>query len=803
MNLALLVGCSAYDDPAIAALQHAQTDAETFTTTLVSACGVNSSWLRVFSTGSISPSRNALIRALSEPRRLTRLPDIDKLFFFFSGHGYHSPATGRDYLLPQDAVFGSLEDTSLEFGAVLAHLQTWRAKSTLLFLDVCRSDLQSGKAIDLATGPEKQPQPRTLPGFATFWSCSRGQRSYESPTLKAGVFTHALTKALGPMGRCKTVSELDTYLQREVPNICKEHGLPEQMPSCFIEPLSARDTILVSLDAQRQWEELFPVGSEIRRPVARAQPSIASAKPHYCGFDFGTTHSAICLTDEQGQPVFVPSDNGRAFIPSVIAFTPTWDYMVGFSALEYSRVDSARYVRNIKRALGSSTLVQVGERSFTAELLASLIIRSLAANAQDFLQDQIFRASVSAPANFTIRQCNSLLRAFELAGVPVQRLVGEPSAAALVAEARLSRGATDENFIILDLGGGTFDVAVVEIGDGVWEVKATAGDRSLGGLDYDDALLKYAESRVIERVGSSPYQLSETDLNILSAECERSKKELGQQDTTTVILSGIESDGAVFIDIHIPISRSLFRALVEDLDRRVESCIADAIYRSGITRRRVDCVVLAGQGAKIFTVREIIARNFPGVPIEDTYQESAVALGMGLYTDVFKGRKTEMLLLDSLPTEVGIRCSSVISSEDDPCDLEISSSDDENSSTAILIRRDTTIPTKGSARARVKRLGEDQLSLRLVEIGHHKSEQLLLGAVNWDHSGETELRITYDIDTDRTIFIDVEGEQISKRIQLNNFYRSSPDRDVVRMAEPTVVAQLQGECVDLRRRREA
>ncbi len=504
MNVAILVGCSNYEDPAIAPLAYGREDAEGLVSTLTASCGVDPKWLSVFSTNSIAPSRSNLIRCLSEPRRLPRVPLIDKLFFFFSGHGYRSPVDARDYLLPQDAVFGSLEDTALEFSILVSYLNSWGARRTVLFLDVCRSEMRSGKAVDILTSQDVEVRAREFPGFATFWSCSQGQRSFESASLKNGVFTHVLRNGLGQAGRCKTISELDAYLRHEVPLTCKENGLPQQDPSCFIEPLSAKDTILVSIDVLRYWESSLPTGVEIRRTrVPPAPARVVPGKPLYCGFDFGTSHSAVCLTNDQGKPIFIPSSNGRAFLPSVVSFTPEWDYFVGFAAVEYGKVDPSRLVRNIKRRLGLATPVSVGEKSFSPEYLASLIIKSLAQNVEEYLGERIFKASVSAPANFTLPQCNALLKAFELAGVPVLRLVGEPSAAALVAEAKLLRGVTDDVFFILDLGGGTFDVAVVEIGDGVWELKASSGDRALGGLDYDEAVFEYVLSRV-RRSGRRP-----------------------------------------------------------------------------------------------------------------------------------------------------------------------------------------------------------------------------------------------------------------------------------------------------------
>lgn len=802
MNVAILVGCSNYDDHAIARLDYASADAEGLASTLTATCGIDPQWLWVLSSSTASPLRSNLIRCLSEPRRLNRAPVVDKLFLFFSGHGYRSLTNGRDYLLLQDAVFGSLEDTALEFSTLVSYLHGWHARRTILFLDVCRSEMRSGKSIDILATDQAEVRARELPGLATFWSCSQGQRSFESDSLKSGVFTHVLRAGLGHAGRCKTIAELDAYLRREVPIACKESRVPQQDPSCFIEPLSAKDTILVSIEAQRQWESLQPAGAEIRRtPVRSAPPDLAPSKPLYCGFDFGTSHSAVCLTNEKGETLFVPSANGRAFIPSVIAFTEEWDYLVGFQAVEYGKIDSARLVRNIKRRLGSATPITVGDRSFSPEFLASLIIRSLAQNFEEYLGEHIYKASVSAPANFTLPQCNALLKAFELAGVPVQRLVGEPSAAALIVEERLLHGLKDDVFFILDLGGGTFDVSVVEIGDGIWELKSSGGDRALGGLDYDEAIFRYIISRVQEEVGEVRYDFSETELSRIYSEAERAKIELGTQEQTAVIISGLETPSKGFIDARIPISRGMFRALTEGLNSRAEDCITDVIGRAGYSRRHINCVVLAGQGAKIFTVRELIERRFPGIHIEQRYQETAVALGMGIYSDVFKGRKKDMLLLDALPTEIGIRCAREVDFETERCHIEISSDPEENKLAAVLVPRDTTIPTKSTLVARLRKVGIQNSSIEFVEIGYRSSDQTLIGTVPISGlESEKRFALTADIDANRTIVVDIEGAGLGMRVQLNNFFTSvvteKQSLPIVRIAEPGYeVAQIEGECV--------
>ena len=784
LNLAILVGCSTYDDPAIADLVYAANDADGLVSVLTASCGVDPGWMRVLSTGNIPPSRNNIIRHLAEPRRIENIPPVDNLFFVFSGHGYRSPIENRDYLLPQDAVFGSLEDTAIEFSNAVSYLQSWRARRTILFLDLCRSQLRSGKALGI-TVDEEEVKARELEGFVTFWSCSKGQRSFESESLKNGLFSYCVKRALGPDGQRKTVAELDEYLRREVPILCKKEGFPEQTPSCFIEPLAVKDAFLVSLDVRRQWESSFPIGRELRTARVLKASTLRPSKPLYCGFDFGTSHSAICLADEQGKPLFIPSTNGRAFIPSAVAFTPDWNYLIGSAALEYGRINSSRLVRNIKRKLGTVGGIQIGERSLAPEFLASLIIRSLAMNFEEYLGEPMYKAVVSVPANFTLPQCNALLKAFELAGVSVMRLVGEPSAAALVMQGRLLQIRDEELVFIFDLGGGTFDVAIVEIAEGVWAVIAAGGDRELGGMDYDEAVFRYVKSEVERRIRDLRLKLGEPEISQIWTEAERAKIELGTQEQTTVLVQGLEAGANGFMDIPIPISRSLFRDLTKDLERRADECITSALSRSSRSGRDITSIVIAGQGAKLFTIRELIAKRFPGVPVRDAFQESAVAVGMGLYTDIFKGKLHDALLLDSIPVEIGFRYAHKADLTRDGPEIEISTDPDENTVTGIAIPRDTTIPTKRRITARLKRATRHLPQLDFVEIGYDRSTaQTVIGSVPLDRLGENpSLVLDFDVDANRTIFVRLSGDSGSISVQLNNFFPGT-DESVVRIAEP-------------------
>jgi uncharacterized caspase-like protein len=233
MNLAFVIGCSKYDDPAINSLKFAALDASEVAGLLSNRCGLKTDEIIVLTSGASGrqmATRANIIRELTTAKHRvdSERSTLERLYLFFSGHGFHSTVTTADYALPQDAVAASLDDTSLSMESLAKYLAALKAKTTVLLFDLCRAAINAGK------GPaELQPiesKSLTFKGTATFWSCSPGEKSYESEALKRGVFTYALVEAFGDAARCKTVYELDEFLIKRVPQLCKQQKLPIQSP---------------------------------------------------------------------------------------------------------------------------------------------------------------------------------------------------------------------------------------------------------------------------------------------------------------------------------------------------------------------------------------------------------------------------------------------------------------------------------------------------------------------------------------------------------------------------------------------
>lgn len=757
MNGAIVVGCDQYEDPEIARLAYAAEDARAFAQILLESCDVADESLAVIprSTPAVNASRNAVIRALTPRPDAERRRNLDTLFFFFSGHGFHSERDGRDYLVPIDAVAGCLEETALPFEAVFGLLRRWRARTTVLFLDVCRAALWGGKGVGSEPLPVRTDSAMQS-GFATFWSCSPGQKSYEADAVKAGLFTSALVKGLGTDGRCRTVYELGKFLQNSVPELCKEHSKPLQVPYLIVEPLNIQDRVIVSERTAHRWGMDAPIGREIRgEPIPRWEGD-APGTSILCGFDFGTSVSAVAIGTKDGNVHFVPCAPNKTMVPSVVSFLPNLDYFVGAKALEHALLNPNASVFHVKRCLGTDTRFHIFGRSFSPEEIASLIIHSMAKNAEEHLGVPIDQALVSAPARFTINQCNAILKAFELAGLKVMRLVPEPSAAGLVAGLAVQEVFEEALVVVLDLGGGTLDISLIEIGLGVWEVRASGGDRTLGGVDWDSALTKYLTQRVAADYPTA--KLTAADVTQLRSEAERAKILLAYAEAVDVVIRDVETPGTGLENLRVRVTREDFRRACKELDERVRQSLLSVFADGAMKLTDATAVVLAGQGTKIFTVRELIDDSFPGVPMETRYQENAVSMGMGRYTHTLNGHPLGVLLLDAFPTTLGIKCCEQgIDVEKEGYNCRISADSAKNIHTEVLVGKDSTIPTRRLILAECADGapgGRLELAFVEVETGMQTGEHLLTKVdLEISERRRGQLAVYCDIDANRTVIV--------------------------------------------------
>jgi molecular chaperone DnaK len=775
-NRAFVVGCARYEDPDIADLRYADADARRFAEVLRSVCGFAEDEVVLLHDGQqdprLQPTRANLLREVSRSSRVPHVADEGLTVFFYSGHGFRSATATGDYLIPRDAVMTALEDSSLRFATLIEHLQAWRSKHVLLFLDACRAAVAGGRAAASDQLASVDVNALCPSGMVTFCSCEPGRASYEADVYEAGIFTAGICEALSDQGRCKTIYELDGYLTRIVPEMSARSHKPVQRPHSRVEPLGIQKLEIVSAAKRNQWRAETPIGEERRAAaVAPAGKGLVRRQDPLCAVDFGTSYSALAI--EEGRSFHpVPSADGRHFVPSVLNVQPDLTYTVGFPALEADRYRPEGTIRHVKRSLASGRSHEIGGRSIDPELAASLILRSLRTNAEQFLGRRVTKCLAAYPANFSTAQRNSLTRAFELAGFEVVRLVGEPNAAALLVQTVLAAHEElprEEGWaLVVDLGGGTFDVALVPYGDTggrdprasdlVVEIAAVGGSNSLGGLDYDEAVAGYIRHHVASDHGADARVLASLEPQIIR-EAERAKRALGSRDETAVLLQDAGLSGAGAGDIEVPFDRALFRALVADLDGRVERTIRRVLgsvreargLNEDAVRARIDFVLLTGQGSKVFTVREAIDRLGLDVPMVSELQESAVVRGLGQQTGVLNGERKDLLLLDVMHQALGIRCAG------QDGDLPVLSRDPAaNTRFLQIVRSGQVIPT-----ARLRRVlvtgGQQPLRLDVTEVTGVTAEPERVALIDIvTGQDEALLDVALDIDANRTVVLAVQ-----------------------------------------------
>ncbi|MFI7298573.1 Hsp70 family protein [Streptomyces sp. NPDC050121] len=771
--MALAIGCSHYEDDDIADLRFAHLDALRIGEVFRDAMDVPEEAVFTFAddlTGS-EPTRHNVIRTLSKLAKHAADP-IDRLYFFFSGHGFHSTADGEDYLITREALTDALEDTSLNFAFLLRMLQATGARHVVLLLDACRTPVAGGKSL-FATARKVDVERLCPPGVVSFCSCAPGTSSYESNRLKSGIFTEALCGAFGDDGRCITVGQLDGFLAAHVPRLARDYDKPPQEPYSRLEPAALMDLEVISPRKRNEWRASARVGEELRQ---RSVIRINSAKiPEWASFaiDFGTTNSVIAVADDEARVHVIPGGDGRQLVPSVVTFAPDLDYLVGSRAVDLERYFAGRTVRAIKRHLGMEAPVTIDGAELPVDLVASLVIRSLRTNAEEVLGTLPRETMVSYPANFSIRQNNSLLHAFELAGLKVLRMVGEPNIACVLLH--LDRPDWEGVALVIDLGGGTLDVAVADVMEQVHEIKSVYGDNHLGGLDFDEALADLFKERLRAWNNAVIFDAG-LEAQVLR-EAERAKHVLTEDERATVVIHDMEI-GSEVLSYRFTLDRAEFRKACAKLTSRFREVVRTAIddaYNDRLMTEPISVVLLTGLGGKIFTVRESLREMLDEVEFIEQYQDLAVSRGLALYSSLLAGASAAMtgavpLLLDLSHRGIGIRCSPV----GDLASQRMRKAPEGDGHTEVLVERLTTIPTKRSDVFTFVGAPGDEVVLPVIEKSKTSDEDVEIGVVSFPvEQEEVEIELIVDVDVNSVFLLCVvDYTNMTYRLyQLNQYYR--------------------------------
>ena len=390
------------------------------------------------------------------------------------------------------------------------------------------------------------------------------------------------------------------------------------------------------------------------------------------GIDLGTTNSCVAVL-EGGEPTVIANAEGNRTTPSVVGFTKGGERLVGETAKRQAITNPDRTISSIKRHMGSSYTVSIDGKEYTPQDISAMILAKLKADAESYLGEKVTEAVITVPAYFSDSQKQATKDAGKIAGLDVKRIINEPTAAALAYG--LDKENEHHKILVYDLGGGTFDVSILELGDGVFEVLSTNGDTKLGGDDFDNVLMNYMADQFAKENGVD-LRNDKMALQRLKEAAEKAKKELSSSQTTNVNLPFITVNQDGPLHLNMDITRAKFDQLTEHLVQRTIEPMKKAMADAGVTMADLAKVILVGGSTRIPAVQEAVKRITGKEPFKGINPDECVAIGASIQAGVLTGEVKDVLLLDVTPLSLSIETLGGVATR--------------------LIERNTTIPTKKS-----------------------------------------------------------------------------------------------------------
>ncbi|MCP5028219.1 MAG: molecular chaperone DnaK [Actinomycetia bacterium] len=479
------------------------------------------------------------------------------------------------------------------------------------------------------------------------------------------------------------------------------------------------------------------------------------------GIDLGTTNSVVSVL-EGGDPVVIPNAEGSRTTPSVVAFSKDGEVLVGEVAKRQAITNPERTIRSVKRHMGTNWSIDIDGKSYTSQEISARTLMKLKRDAEEYLGEDVIQAVITVPAYFDDAQRTATKEAGTVAGLEVLRIINEPTAAALAYG--LEREGDDQTILVFDLGGGTFDVSVLEIGDGVFEVKSTHGDTRLGGDDWDDAVIEWLAESFKNDHGVDLTKDAMAAQRLKEA-AEKAKIELSQTQSTQINLPFITATNEGPLHLDFALSRSKFQELTADLLERCRSPFEQAIKDAGLSKGELDHVVLVGGSTRMPAVSGLVTELTGSDPNKGVNPDEVVAIGAAVQAGVLKGDVKDVLLLDVTPLSLGIETKGGVMTK--------------------LIERNTTIPTR---RTEVFTTAEDtQPSVEIhVLQGEREMAQYnkTLGKFQLVDlppapRGVPQIEVTFDIDANGIVHVSAKDKATNKEQSMTITGQSSLSDDVI------------------------
>ena len=482
--------------------------------------------------------------------------------------------------------------------------------------------------------------------------------------------------------------------------------------------------------------------------------------PKTVGIDLGTTNSCVSVL-EGGEPVVIANAEGARTTPSVVGFSKTGDRLVGAPAKRQAVVNPDRTLISIKRYMGTDHRTTIDGTPYSPEQISAMILQKLKTDAEAYLGESVTKAVITVPAYFNDSQRTATKNAGKIAGLKVLRIINEPTAAALAYGLDKKN---NETILVYDLGGGTFDVSILDVGDGVFEVKSTSGDTSLGGDDFDHRIIEFLAAEFQKENGIDLRKDKQAAQRLKEA-AEKAKIELSASVTTNVNLPFITAsqDGPLHLDVNL--TRAKFDDLTRDLVERTAESVNQALRDAKLSASDIDEVILVGGSTRIPAVQEQVRKMIGKEPNRSVNPDEVVAVGAAIQAGILGGEVKEVVLLDVTPLSLGIETLGGVMTK--------------------LIDRNTTIPTRKEEVFSTAADGQTSVHVKVCqgerEIATHNKMlgDFELSGLPPAPRGVPKIKVTFDIDTNGILSVSARDEGTGKEQKITVTGSSNLNKDEV------------------------